>query len=206
MRFYKFPKWLKRIYPNAIWDFFLTKDKSIYLTFDDGPNPLSTPWILELLNKHDAKASFFCLGKNTKENPYLFQKIQTEGHQIGNHTFNHLKGFKTNDKDYLEDVSLAAKYIPSKLFRPPYGKMKPSQYKKIRALGYTTVFWTHISFDFDHSMDNKLCLKKLKRAVKPGAIIVFHDSEKAFPQLKKILPPFLQYLKEVNYSCNIINI
>ncbi len=196
MRFYHFPKWLRWKYPNAIWDFFLqpTSSNAIYLTFDDGPNPETTPWLLDLLDKYDAKATFFCLGKNVTENPQLFQQLIAKGHGIGNHTHNHLPGWQIDKKTYVENVEKAAIHIDSRLFRPPYGRIKTKQLKALNALGYTTVFWSHLSYDFDKRLTSTTRLKRLKKASRPGAIIVFHDAEKAFEQLKQELPQLLDFL------------
>ena len=194
MRYYKFPKWLKRFYPGAIWDFFLpdTQTKTIYLTFDDGPNPTTTDWILSLLEQHKAKATFFCIGKNVTEHPLLFQRLQQAQHQIGNHTYNHLNGLHTTAAAYIKDVEKAAAIIPSKLFRPPYGRMKPKQHKLLTEMGFKTVFWTHITYDFDPDLAASKRIEIALKRVKNNAVVVFHDSSKAFPQLEKELPLLLK--------------
>jgi len=205
MRYYKFPKWLKRFYPNAIWDFFLNDNSSaIYLTFDDGPTPDVTEWVLNCLNDHQAKATFFCLGKNVINNPQLFNEIIEQGHSVGNHSMNHLKGINTSINKYIDDVVEAKKYIKSNLFRPPYGKCKPKQHKALTQLGFKTVFWSHLSYDFDENLSSNERINQLKNNVKPGSIIVFHDSQKAFPQLKKELPIFLEFYTKKGYSFNSI--
>ncbi len=205
MRYYKFPKWLKRFYPNAIWDFFLQENSSvIYLTFDDGPTPEVTKWVLDCLDKYQAKATFFCLGKNVKNNPQLFNEILKHGHAVGNHSMNHLKGINTSTKKYIDDVVEAKKYIKSNLFRPPYGKCLPAQHKELSKLGFQTVFWSHISYDYDKTLSSTQRLKHLKLKVKPGTIIVFHDSQKAFPQLQNELPIILQYYKTKGYQFKVI--
>jgi peptidoglycan/xylan/chitin deacetylase (PgdA/CDA1 family) len=201
MRFYKFPKWLKRFYPNAIWDFyFCDSSKNIYLTFDDGPTPEITEWVLNQLDKFHAKATFFCIGKNVVNHPQIYNQILGRGHSVGNHTMNHINGSKVNSKKYIEDVLAAEKYINSKWYRPPYGKCTPKQYKKLQKLGFKTVFWTHISYDFDPKLSTDTRVNKIIENIKPGAVIVFHDSVKAFPQLKNELPIILNYLKNQNYN------
>lgn len=206
MRYYKFPKWIKRIYPKAIWDFFSTTKRTVYLTFDDGPTQSTTPWILATLAAYNAKATFFCVGRNAALNPVLIQQTLHEHHSIGNHTQNHLKGWKTSSTLFIQDVKKAEQFIASKLFRPPYGKMNPKQHRKLKALGFTTIFWSHISYDFDKTLPLETCLHNLKKAIKPGAIIVFHDSEKAFHRLQHLLPEILDYLKQENYTCNSIEL
>jgi peptidoglycan/xylan/chitin deacetylase (PgdA/CDA1 family) len=204
IRTYKFPKWLKGFYPKAIWDFSVkagdvSPKKSIYLTFDDGPNPKTTPWLLELLDKHKAKATFFCLGKNVRDHADLFQEIIAKGHAVANHSMHHLNGWQTKKEEYVNDVMEAQQYIPSNLFRPPYGRMKKGQHRAIKALGLTTVFWSHITYDFDAKLSSENRTKRTKKAVKNGAILVFHDSEKAFPQLQKELPKLLDYAQKEGF-------
>lgn len=191
MRYYKFPKWLKRFYPDAIWDFSVSPDpksKIIYLTFDDGPNPTTTAWLLDLLDEYDAKATFFCIGKNVADHPALYQQLLAKNHSVGNHSYSHLNGAFTNFNTYIADVKKAQDIIQSNLFRPPYGKIKPKQFRQLKALKLTTVFWTHISYDFDPALDSNTRISKTLQGVNNGSIVVFHDSDKAFPQLKKELP------------------
>ncbi|HIP36236.1 MAG TPA: polysaccharide deacetylase family protein [Crocinitomix sp.] len=205
MRLYKFPKWLKRFYPNAIWDFFLNHPQNnIFLTFDDGPTPKITEWILNLLEEHNAKATFFCVGNNVKKYPKIYQKIILNGHAVGNHSMTHINGLKTSNTNYINNVQQANFNIQSNLFRPPYGKIKPKQYKTLTNLGYQTVFWSFIAYDFDSTLSSKRRLKNIKQNIKPGAILVFHDSKKAFPQLKNELPLILNYISSKNYQCKAI--
>ncbi|MCC7454746.1 MAG: polysaccharide deacetylase family protein [Crocinitomix sp.] len=207
MRLYKFPKWLKRFYPGAIWDFsFSSPSKKIYLTFDDGPNPITTDWILETLAAYQAKATFFCIGKNVELHPDLYAKLLQNEHTVGNHSFSHVNGFKVKTKEYLEDIKKAQKVINSVLFRPPYGKITPKQHRLITQLGFKTVFWSHISYDFDKNLRAETRIKKLLDAVKPGAIVVFHDSDKAFAQLSVELPQILQTLGEKGYEFDNIKV
>ncbi|MFT5821597.1 MAG: peptidoglycan/xylan/chitin deacetylase (PgdA/CDA1 family) [Crocinitomix sp.] len=193
MRYYKFPKWLKRFYPGAVWEFFLpdSSQKTIYLTFDDGPNPHSTDWIINLLNEHQAKATFFCIGKNVANYPLLFQKLINNQHQIGNHSYSHLNGMHTSSASYIEDIEKAQKLIDSTLFRPPYGRMKPKQHKILTEKGFKTIFWSHITYDFDKTLAPAKRMETTLKRVKNNAIVVFHDSTKAFPQLEKELPLLL---------------
>jgi len=209
VRYYKFPKWLKWLYPNAIWDFSFSnqsnsEEKSLYLTFDDGPNPITTNWILTELAKFNAKATFFCIGNNIKKQPNLFDEIKQQGHSFGNHTMHHLKGWKTKKKNYLEDIRQAHQLINSDLFRAPYGKLTPLQFKALKKEGFRVVFWSHITYDFDSNLATEMRLKKAIERAKDGAIIVFHDSDKAFNQLKDELPVLLKKWKEQGYQFKAI--
>lgn len=200
---------IKRIFSNYIWDVPNTENK-IYLTFDDGPIPEITEWALEELEKHNAKATFFCIGHNIEKHPEIFEKVINEGHSIGNHTFNHLNGWKTTTEKYLENCiqwSVASGQSPDsrlqtancKLFRPPYGKIKASQSKKLRQLGYKIIMWDVLSADYDTSISPEKCLENVLKNVSSGSIIVFHDSIKAFPNLKHTLPKALKYWKEKGF-------
>ena len=204
MRHFKFPKWTKRIFPEAIWDFYFKDGNAIYITFDDGPNSLTTPWILDLLKEYQVKATFFCLGENVKNNPSLYQEILNQGHQIGNHSMHHPKGWMNENNAYLQDVLEAEKHIDSKLFRPPYGKIKPKQFKVLKEKGFEIVFWSLLTYDFDETLKSSERLKVIRRNVKPGSIIVFHDSEKAIAQLKNELPILLKEWVKSGYKFGTI--
>lgn len=191
----------KKIFSNYVWDVPNIENK-IYLTFDDGPTPKITEWVLEELQKYNAKATFFCIGNNIQKHPEILKKITNKGHSVGNHTFNHLNGWKTSTQKYLENTILCedpSLNLQSKLFRPPYGKIKPAQSKKLRKLGYKIIMWDVLSADFDSSISPKKCLKNILQNVASGSIIVFHDSTKAFPNLEYTLPESLKYLKEKGY-------
>lgn len=199
--------WLvKKIFSNYIWDVSNT-DKKVYLTFDDGPIPEVTEWVLSELKKHNAKATFFCIGDNVKKHPEVLKKVFADGHSVGNHTFNHLNGWKTATEDYIENSILCEKVLDDfdskskKLFRPPYGKIKPSQSKILRKLGYKIIMWDVISYDFDTTISKEQCLENVLKNVKTGSIIVFHDSKKAFANLEYVLPRTLQFLKEKGFIC-----
>lgn len=200
--FVKTPWWLKQLYPKRLWSV-NTKEKIIYLTFDDGPHPLATPFVLDELKKHNAKATFFCIGKNVMDHPDIYKRILEEGHAVGNHTQNHLNGWKTENDTYLANVSTAAKHISTNLFRPPYGRVKSGQAKKIaNAMNITTaeiVMWDILSGDFDETLSPENCLKNATSHTNPGAIIVFHDSEKAFSKLSYALPGTINYFLEKGY-------
>ena len=195
--FIKTPWWLKKVYPNRIWSID-TKEKNIYMTFDDGPHPVVTPFVLDELAKYNAKASFFCIGKNVQSFPEIYNRIITEGHRVGNHTQNHLNGWETNNEPYLADVSEASKYIQSDLFRPPYGRIRSAQVKELK--NYKIVMWDVLSGDFDESLSKEKCLQNVIRKTSNGSIVVFHDSEKAFQRLKYVLPLVLDFFRDSGYS------
>ena len=202
---------IKKIFSNYVWNIPNTENK-IYLTFDDGPIPEITEWVLEELKKHQVKATFFCIGDNIRKHPQIFNKIISEGHAIGNHTFNHLNGWKTTTETYLENFGQCEKIIQqsainnlnAKIFRPPYGKIKRSQAKAIRKLGYKIIMWDVLSVDFDSALSKEKCLENVLSNVESGSIIVFHDSIKAFKNLEYVLPKTLTYLKEKNFICEVI--
>lgn len=200
---------VKLLFRNYVWDI-ASRTKTVYLTFDDGPIPEVTPWVLSELEAADAKATFFCIGDNVSINPQVFKQVCENGHAIGNHTFNHLNGWKTAVTDYLEnvrqcDVTLAQNLQTDvRLFRPPYGKITLKQSKSLRKLGYKIIMWDVISFDFDQTVSRDQCLQNVLKNINSGSIIVFHDSEKAFDNLKYVLPKTLAYLKENGYTCAAI--
>lgn len=180
-------------------------ENKIYLTFDDGPTPEITEWTLQQLKKHNAKATFFCIGDNIRKYPEIFKKVIEEGHSIGNHTFNHLNGWKTSKQEYLENAKKCQSEIYNlqpaicTLFRPPYGKIKPSQSRELRKLGYKIIMWDIISYDFDAKISKEKCLENVLKNVKSGSIIVFHDSIKAFPNLEYTLPKMLEILNKKGF-------
>ena len=210
--FIRTPRHLKFIFSNWIWRF-SSKEKVLYLTFDDGPTPEITEWTLQELKKHNAKATFFCLGKNIAEHPAIFQKIIEEKHSVGNHTNNHLNGWKTKTDDYLQNMEDAEKHFEnnsklitqsSKLFRPPYGRLTPKQSREIRKKGYKIVMWDVLSADFDPAVSNEKCLENVIRNIQNGSIIVFHDSVKASEKLRFVLPQLLEYYSAKGFDFNSI--
>lgn len=180
-----------------------TSEKILYLTFDDGPHPTVTSFVLDELKKHRATATFFCIGKNVAAFPDVYKRILEEGHIVGNHTHNHLNGWKTNNHVYLEDISKASGYIDSSLFRPPYGRIGFLQSKRLSLFmkkPYAkVVMWDVLSGDFDLSISPEHCAENVLEYSKPGSIIVFHDSSKAFPRIKYALPKTLQFFGEKGY-------
>ncbi len=191
--------WLKWFYPSYTWKG-RPENRSIYLTFDDGPHAEITPWVLDLLQEYKAPATFFVLGKNAASNQELIQRISNDGHKLANHTQNHKKGWNTAVDDYIKDVEACDRFIRSNLFRPPYGRITRKQGKLLIKQGYEIVMWSLLSCDYDTKLNCKKSLSVLMKNTKPGSIVVFHDSEKAAPQLKIMLPHYLQFLKEQGYN------
>jgi peptidoglycan/xylan/chitin deacetylase (PgdA/CDA1 family) len=186
----KTPRLVKNLLSNFTWQI-LTSEKVIFLTFDDGPIPEATPWVLEVLRGYNAKATFFCVGDNVRKYPEVFQQILSEGHAVGNHTFNHLKGWKTNTSDYLENVERCAEMVESPLFRPPYGALKPSQARLLKS-NYRIVMWDVLSGDFDPKISPEQCLQNVLDNIQPGSIVLFHDSLKAETRMRFALPRVLE--------------
>lgn len=199
----KTPKVLKRTYPKYLWDF-TSIEKSIYLTFDDGPTTEITSWVLAELRKFNAKATFFCIGKNVEQHPDLFKEVLAEGHAVGNHTYSHLNGWETKSFAYLKDVLKCSKVFQSNLFRPPYGKITRFQAKAILS-DYTIVMWDVLSADFDKNCSPEKCLKNVIENTKKGSIIVFHDSLKAEKNLKYTLPKVLEHFSKQGFQFKTIN-
>jgi peptidoglycan/xylan/chitin deacetylase (PgdA/CDA1 family) len=177
----------------------------VYLTFDDGPHPVVTPWVLKQLEKYGAKATFFCLGKNVEQYPETYQMILDAGHSVGNHTYSHQKGFRMSTLRYIEDVAFAANYIHSELFRPPYGQISRTQIKRL-SQHYRIVMWTVMSRDYSQYVNGETCFLNATKGVEPGAIIGFHDSLKSFDNLKYALPKVLQFYKERNINLRAIKL
>ena len=208
MYFVKTPVLIRKSFPQMIWNI-PSEKKKVYLTFDDGPIPEITPWVLNELKKHKAKATFFCVGENIEKHPEIFRQIISEGHSIGNHTFHHLNGWKTKNEKYFanikachEIISKSAIYNPQsamKLFRPPYGRIRPSQYSFLNQQ-YSIVMWDVLSGDFDKNISKEKCLRNVLSKTRNGSIIVFHDSEKAFSRLEFVLPRVLEYFSGKGFS------
>lgn len=198
-------KWL---FPRYIWDY-QTKEKTVWLTFDDGPIPAVTPWVLEQLSVHNARATFFCIGDNVRKHPDIFGKLLDAGHTIGNHTFNHWNGWKTPAPDYLANVMACREAICERtddrhrLFRPPYGRITRKQARVLRRQGYKIIMWDVVSADFDAGISPEQCVQNVVRNVRPGSIIVFHDSVKAWKNLEYALPKVLGFLTANGYRCEV---
>ncbi len=201
----KIPFILKWIYPSLVWDI-PSGNNQVYLSFDDGPHPEITPFVLAELQKVNAKATFFCIGDNVEKYPAVYDQILREGHRTGNHTFNHLNGWNTSDETYIENIEKARQWIHSDLFRPPYGKIKRAQIKLIRNKWQRSriIMWDVLSADFDINLTAEQCINNVLSNVKQGSIIVFHDSEKAFPRLRQALPVVLENLRNRGFNFETI--
>lgn len=198
----KVPRIVSRSFPSLIWNIHETS-KIVYLTFDDGPIPETTPWVLELLKKYNAKATFFCVGENVRKYNYLYNRLLDEGHSVGNHTYNHLTGWKTENEVFFENISKAKSFIDSNLFRPPHGLLKNTQFQKIKE-EYKVIMWNVLSMDYDKKISPDQCYKNVINNVKPGSIVVFHDSIKAWGNLKYALPKTLETLSDSGYKFQAI--
>lgn len=209
---HKTGRWIQRwLYPGAIWSRY-QPEKVIYLTFDDGPVPEATPYVLQELEKAGAKATFFCVGDNIRKYPQVLAQVVANGHQPANHTFNHLNGWKTPTDRYWENTLLCQQMLDQQLidlnkanyphekplFRPPYGRMKPTQHRLIREQ-FRVVLWDVLSWDFDRHFSAEWCLKNTIAATEPGSIVVFHDSVKMLPKLQYMLPRYLGHFAEKGY-------
>ncbi len=206
--FVKTPWWLKQLYSSRIWSID-TNEKKIYLTFDDGPHPTITPFVLGELKKYGAKATFFCIGKNVVSYPGVYQQILDEGHRTGNHTQNHLNGWQTVNDIYFSDIKEATLHINSNLFRPPYGRIRSSQAKYIRrAMDKETakiVMWDVLSGDFDKSTTPEQCMRNVVGKTNDGSVVVFHDSEKAWEKLSYTLPRILEHFSRKGFNFSAIS-
>lgn len=194
------PKFLQELYPSLSWKKECGEKKVVYLTFDDGPTEGVTELALDLLKKYNAKATFFCVGRNVENSPKLFQRILEENHKVGNHTFSHLNGWKVSSMDYLNDIEKCNEIFKSDLFRPPYGKMKSAQIKILRNK-YKIVMWSVLTRDYDTNVSKELCLEIALKKIKPGNIFVFHDSIKAKDKMLYALEGLLKKLSEEGWEC-----
>ena len=196
--FLKIPWWIRLLFPSYLWRV-PAAENVVYLTFDDGPHPDITPWVLEQLKQYNAKATFFCIGKNVLAYPETYQCILAEGHAVGNHTFSHPNGWHTATDAYVDDTKKAAAIIDSSLFRPPYGRIKKNQARKLPGAtgkkNVKVVMWDVLSADFDASITPEQCAGNVLKRAERGSIIVFHDSEKAFRNLQFALPEVLKKLE-----------
>jgi peptidoglycan/xylan/chitin deacetylase (PgdA/CDA1 family) len=205
----KTPWIVKSLFPSYVWDID-TNDKILYLTFDDGPTPEITNWTLNVLKQYDAQATFFCIGNNIGKYPDIFNEIILANHALGNHTFNHIQGWKTKTDNYVNDVLKTQELICSKdlnqisktkkIFRPPYGQITPKQGKALLQLGFKVIMWDVLAFDWKQSVSKKQCYKNIISKSIPGSIIVFHDSIKACERMQYALPKVLDYFSEKGYE------
>lgn len=197
---HKTPRLLKWFYPSLTWHI-PTKEKIVYLTFDDGPIPEVTDFVLDTLKRYGAKATFFCVGDNIRKYPSVFQRVINEGHKIGNHTFNHLKGWNTSDDTYMENVKMCEDAIgdcTSHLFRPPYGRIKVSQIRKLKK-NYKIIMWDVLSADYEKFLSKENCLNGSIRATRSGSIVLFHDHLKTFDKIQYVLPRYMEHFHNQGY-------
>lgn len=194
MKFFRVPGYISMFFRHRVWRV-ANDNKTVYLTFDDGPVPEATPWILELLKEKGMKATFFCVGDNVRKHPEIFEQILSEGHAVGNHTMRHEKGIVTEESSYLDSVDEASKYIESSLFRPPYGLMTGKQSRVLRKK-FRIIMWTWLSYDYDQNVPIQRIIHKAEKEIRSGDIVVFHDNMKTFDRLKEILPEVLNDLEK----------
>jgi peptidoglycan/xylan/chitin deacetylase (PgdA/CDA1 family) len=180
-----------------------TTENVLFLTFDDGPHPHITPWVLNLLHMYDAKATFFLVGARVDKNKTLVEEIMAAGHAVGNHTYHHLNGWRTPTAAYLTDTALCTQSVPSTLFRPPYGKLTTAQYVALKT-NYKIVMWSCLTADYDPKINREQCLENAKKGCSKGSIIVFHDSEKALKNLEYTLPKLLEYASDKGFRFKAI--
>lgn len=214
----KTPGLVKSIFSNLVWEF-SALEKKIYLTFDDGPIPEVTEWVLTQLETYNAKATFFCIGDNVKKHPAIYNQIIAKGHAIGNHTYNHFNAWKVSNTKYIDNIIKAQKTLNQELlpqhekhkgsctlFRPPYGKITPKLAQTIKDLGYTIIMWDVLSGDFDTSLAVEKCYKNVVKNTDAGSIIVFHDSIKAYDRLRYTLPKVLKHFNDLGYEFEKISV
>ncbi|MBN2812656.1 MAG: polysaccharide deacetylase family protein [Bacteroidales bacterium] len=202
MNLVRFPRPVKALFPSVTWEIRDSKP-SLYLTFDDGPTPVITAKVLDILEQYQAKATFFCIGRNVERHPDIFRQIVSAGHATGNHTYSHLKGWFTPDSEYYADIALAANFVPSTLYRPAYGMITPGQLLHLRRQ-YRIVLWSIMSYDFAYNTSPQQCLKNVIHYARPGSVIVFHDSLKASEKVLYALPRVLKHFAEQGYHFKVI--
>lgn len=201
--YFRPPRFIKRLFPELNWNF--RKPGAIHLTFDDGPTPHVTEWVLDMLDKYDAKATFFCLGKNVDMHPEIFRRIVERGHAVGNHTYSHLKGWGVSAGRYLEDIDLANQLLHTNLFRPPYGRITPSQIRRVSER-YRIIMWDVLSRDYSQVVSPQSCVKNVVGHLHAGSVVVFHDSAKASRNLYYALPIVLEAIRDAGLRCEAIEL
>ena len=194
------PHLYRMLFPNTVWRIEDPVRKTVYLTFDDGPIPEVTPWVLDLLDKYAIKATFFCVGDNVRKHPGVYRQVIEKGHRVGNHTFHHLQGWQHTPGKFLENADRAKELIDSPLFRPPHGHMRMNQCKKLQDAGYRIIMWDVVTRDYSRFMSPEQVLENVKRYTRNGSVMVFHDSLKAEKNLRYALPRAIEWLLEEGYS------
>jgi len=200
----KTPRFIQRLFPNFTWQLPAT-EKVLHLTFDDGPIPKVTPWVLEQLKKYNAKGTFFCVGDNVRKHPQVFEQVLAGGHAVGNHTYHHLSGWSTDNSDYVQNVQQCKELVASTLFRPPYGRLTPKQAQLLQQ-HYRIIMWDVLSGDFDQNLSEEDCLQNVLKNAQSGSIIVFHDSLKAQQRLEYVLPRTLEHFSKAGYRFATIDV
>lgn len=201
--YFRPPRFVKRLFPELHWHF--REPGTIFLTFDDGPTPEVTEWVLDTLDRYDAKATFFCLGKNVDLHPEIFRKIKARGHAVGNHSYSHIKGWGTPTERYVEDVDLANGLIRTNLYRPPYGRITRSQIRRL-AERYRIVMWDILSRDYSRTVSPEACVRNVAKHLHEGSVVVFHDSVKASENLYYALPRVLEAIRRAGLRCRSIEL
>ncbi len=207
MRFFKVNSFIQRYFYRFTWRL-NPNEKTIYLSFDDGPHEIATAQVLDILKQYQIKATFFCVGENVNRFPLIMNRIVSEGHSIGNHTFNHLKGWSCPSKEYLKNVEMAEKsistYTRTTLFRPPYGRIRKKQASEILKKGYKIIMWDILSYDYDKSINIDYCLKMISQKTRNGSIVVFHDSLKSMAQTSQLLGKYIENMKKRGFDFKVI--
>ena len=196
------PQFIRWFFPGTIWRL-ATVPPTIYITFDDGPVPEVTPQVLEILDKYQVKATFFCVGENVARYPALFDQVLARGHAVGNHSYNHLRGTKTSTQSYVENFEKAHALIKSPLMRPPYGRITPAQ-RRILSQKYKIVMWDYITYDFDARYNAQSIMRDIKKYSRNGSIVIFHDSIKASKNMLEVLPQAIEYWQSQGYKLELI--
>ena len=201
--YFRFPKFIRRMMPTMLWK--VDSRDAVYLTFDDGPTPRITEQILDILDNYGAKATFFCLGNNAELYPELVEEIEARGHAIGNHSYDHTRGWLTTTDNYMASAYRAGQFLPhTRLCRPPYGRIAIREVARMRSQGWRVVMWNNISEDYDPKLSPRRCAQKVTRHIHPGNIIVFHDSVKASKNMLYALPIVLEAIRKRGLKCEII--
>lgn len=201
--YFRPPKFIKRLFPSLRWN--MEDERAIFITFDDGPHKEITPWVLDTLSKYNAKATFFCIGKNAEQHPEIIERIRREGHAVGNHTYSHCKGWGTKSGPYVQDVDLANSYLQSNLFRPPYGRISREQARQISGR-YHIIMWDILSRDYSRMVSHRRCVREVLPHLRGGSIIAFHDSLKASRNMRYTLPRLLDAAREAGLECRPIEL
>lgn len=196
------PKFFTDLFPGLTWRYPENGNK-VYITFDDGPTEAITPWVLDTLKQHNAKATFFCLGKKVEMHPEIFERIKAEGHAVGNHSYSHLKGWENGTGQYVQDIDLANDIIGSTLFRPPYGRIKTNQVRILKKR-YKIIMWSLLSMDYSRWVTPRRCAKIVLNNLRTGSIIVFHDSKKAEKNMKRALVKLLKEVKRRGWEFGVV--